>query len=460
MASLDLSVLREAIAGTTAAFRVRARLKPAGGDDDKVFPPTYSGGVYAMEERLIDGRRVPCVLLDSAQSQANRLEEALRNAWERNNDDPLKLNIPMVLTDFSDSEVAVNGQSLSDGNRELVRRSVQEVGRITTLDAPHRIADAILRDSVTQDGQEFREAYARAFDANIRNATALFELCPTALVFGTWDSTGSRGGLGNKFARALVSEIVGINAVVGVRTSSRIDPLAISSKVPIYQRSGGGWTALEGDAQRDENNQPMKYSSRGEKGNPSAVNHSNVTPDHVRYSTDDLSDKNRRTPDPLRPGKNIEVGEFKAGGVSIDSALQTTVLSLPALRRLRFPADGGTQDRERDRAAQIVLAALGMVAITEQWQQGYFLRSRCDLVPENSALVIERVNSASVQENDRFTLIPAAAIAVLNAAVQDARNHNLPWNTEPIILRPKPSLVAMVARSRELELTGEAATEG
>ncbi len=73
MASLDLSVLREAIAGTTAAFRVRARLKPAGGDDDKVFPPTYSGGVYAMEERLIDGQRVPCVLLDSVQSQANRL---------------------------------------------------------------------------------------------------------------------------------------------------------------------------------------------------------------------------------------------------------------------------------------------------------------------------------------------------------------------------------------------------
>lgn len=191
MKSLDLKTVQDAIRGSTAAFRVNAKLKPAGGDKDKVFPPTYSGGVYAMEERLIGEVRVPCVLLDSVQSQANRLEEALRNAWERNDDDPLKLKMPMVLTDFSDVEVAVDGDSLSDAEQELVRRSVHDVGRITTLDAPHRIADAILRDSVTrkngddEGGKDFREAYAHVFDANIRNATALFELCPTALVFGT-----------------------------------------------------------------------------------------------------------------------------------------------------------------------------------------------------------------------------------------------------------------------------------
>ena len=187
MAALTLEVLKGAIQGNVAAFRCRTKLQPAGGEGDKIFPPTYSGGVYAMEERLIDGKRVPCVLLDSVQSQANRLEEALRNAWERD-ENPLKM--PMILTDFSKVKVNTD-EGLGKNEKKLVEDSVQGIGRITTLDAPHRIADAIFRDSVTKAGKDFREEFARAFDANISNATALFELCPTALVFGTWDSTGS-----------------------------------------------------------------------------------------------------------------------------------------------------------------------------------------------------------------------------------------------------------------------------
>ena len=93
--------------------------------------------------------------------------------------------------------------------------------RITSLEAPHRIADALLRDSL-HDGKPFRksEIGKRIDDVDNRNATALFELCPTALVFGMWDSTGPKGGLGAKFARAMVSQIVGLHAEVGVKTSS------------------------------------------------------------------------------------------------------------------------------------------------------------------------------------------------------------------------------------------------
>jgi len=492
MESLDLTVLQEAIKNTTAAFRVRARLKPAGGDDDKVFPPTYSGGVYAMEERLIDAQRVPCVLLDSVQSQANRMEEALRQAWERKDDDPLKLNMPMVLTDFTTADVTPTSESLSESERELVQNSVREVGRITTLDAPHRIADAILRDSLTSNNRDFRDEYARAFDANIRNATALFELCPTALVFGTWDSTGSRGGLGNKFARALVSEIAGINAIAGVRTSSRIDPLGIVRQAgPVYRTAGGGWTLNPEEALGDGNGKKLLYAKTekgqdvshdpsddkfADQGRPSVVNHGNVTPSLTKYvrgaeGHDPLKTRqleleyrireNREGIDyssKVRHETDAREGAIAAGGVTLSYALQTSVLSLAALRRLRFPADNGTQDLQRNTAAQTVLAALGLVAITEQWQQGYFLRSRCDLVPENPKLVIERVNSATVGEDDRFTLTPTEAITLLNSAVK-ALDEKLPWNTEPIRLAPKPSLVAMVARSRELGLTGQTATE-
>ena len=446
MSDLSFDILNKAVGGPGAAFRTYVRLQPAGGPGTKVFPPTYSGGVYAMEHRRIDDKEVPAVLLDSVQSQANRLEEALRDAWEEG-----RLKMPVIYTDFS--EVAI------DEAGDEVLRSVREVGRITTLDAPHRIADAILRDSVTRDGTAFRNAYRRAFEANLRNATALFELCPTALVFGTWDSTGSRGGLGNKFARMLVSEIVGINAVAGVRTSSRIDPLAISSKVPIYACEGGGWTALETNAQHDDKDELVKYSSRGGKGNPSAVNHSNVTPDHVRYSSDDIDDKNRRTPDPLRPGKGIEVGEFKAGGVTIDHALQTTVISLPALRRLRFPGGNG-QSIERNHAARTVLAALGLVAIAEQFQQGAFLRSRCDLVPETLELTIERVRSATVTDDDRFSLSTDVALSLLNEAVEAAGRHDLPWPTDAVALTPNADLLGLVVESRRLEFSGSIDSEG
>src|SRR6266568_9101921 len=78
---LTLKHLNEAVEGGSAAFRCRMKLRPIGDDGDKVFPPTYAGGVYAVEDRRIDGRVVRCVLLDSVQSQANRMEELLLDAF-------------------------------------------------------------------------------------------------------------------------------------------------------------------------------------------------------------------------------------------------------------------------------------------------------------------------------------------------------------------------------------------
>src|SRR5438093_762458 len=197
--ALSLSELKAAVAGTAAAFRCVTDYQPAGGPGDKVFPATYENGAYAAETRLIHGSEVPCVLFDSVQSQANRMEEALLDAWERG-----RIPLPVIAVEFS--------------HPDLLKRF-----RVTSLDAPHRIADALLRDSLL-DGQPFRKsALGRQLDAvDARHATPLFELCPTALIFGMWDSTGPRGGAGVKFERAVVSEMVGIDARVGKRTSSRI----------------------------------------------------------------------------------------------------------------------------------------------------------------------------------------------------------------------------------------------
>jgi CRISPR-associated protein Csb1 len=81
--TLDFATLRAAGAGDAAAFRSITELQPAGGPGDKVLPPTYEGSEYALEERVVEGRRVRCVLLDSVRSQANRLELALLGGHRR-----------------------------------------------------------------------------------------------------------------------------------------------------------------------------------------------------------------------------------------------------------------------------------------------------------------------------------------------------------------------------------------
>ena len=166
------------------AIRGTAMLEPAGGPGDKVFPPTHSvadrraSTRYASEKRRIDGREVECVLLDSVQSQANRMEEGLQELWENK-----KIALPVISVDFSSA--------------------APDIGAVTSLTAPHRVADALLRDCLI-DGTLFRlSEIGRSFtDATPKNAAPLFKVCPTGLVFGLWDSTGPKGGLGSKFARS------------------------------------------------------------------------------------------------------------------------------------------------------------------------------------------------------------------------------------------------------------------
>ncbi|HFA59192.1 MAG TPA: type I-U CRISPR-associated protein Cas7, partial [Rhodospirillales bacterium] len=80
MPVIDLAGLRDAVREDAAVRRIR-HLAPAGGPGDKVFPPTYpdnGGPTHVFEERMFGGERKSCVLLDSVQSQANRMELALR----------------------------------------------------------------------------------------------------------------------------------------------------------------------------------------------------------------------------------------------------------------------------------------------------------------------------------------------------------------------------------------------
>lgn len=414
MKELTFDRLGALMSGEGVAVRVRQRLQPAGGPGDKVFPPTYSTGdkalKYTTETRRVNGADVKTVLLDSVASQANRMEEALLAAWERG-----ELTFPVIGVDFK-------------GEPALV-----DLGKVTSLQAPHRIADAILRDSTSKDGTLFRDMpEGKAYtDATQKNATAVFRLCPTALIFGVWDSTGPKGGMGAKFARALSSEIVGIGALEGKKVGSRLDPLAIQANVEIYHREDNDseWTLDPAEAKKDKAGKPVPFNRKGGegKGKPSAVNHSNIAP-----TIDELS-----------------------GGVTFDYAEQVVVLSLPGLRKLKFATgyDGKelAKRAEAERAAQTALAALALAAIVHVRAQGFDLRSRCLLVPEGEMKL--QVVLASGETED-YKLSVAAANALAQAAAGDAGRFGLGWEREPIALKPATKLIALVKKSREAAAAG------
>src|SRR6266567_3578732 len=172
-----IQILNRGSRGELTAIRSVTKLQPAGSEGDKIFPPTYEKGTYAWESRKLGGEPVRTVLIDSVQSQANRFEELLLDAWRAG-----RLTMPVF-------EMSLAGHD------------------VTSLTVPHRVHDAILRDSMW-DGTPFRESEngKRLVAARAWNATAFFEYAPTVLLFGTWDSQGGGGGVNTaKVARSLVS---------------------------------------------------------------------------------------------------------------------------------------------------------------------------------------------------------------------------------------------------------------
>ena len=410
MQRLTFERLRMAVAGESVALRSRTTLQPAGGQGDKVFPPTYAvernaEHRYAVEERHHDGKVSTSVLLDSVASQANRAELALLEGWELG-----ELSFPVPYVDFGQED------------------EIGDIGKLTVLEAPHRLADAIFRDSLLE-GTLFRLSdVGRAItDAQPRNATALFRYSPTGLLFGMWDSTGPKGGLGSKFQRAYVSEIVGLNAEIGKKVRSRLDPLQIE-KLTSGERAFNHrdhaevWTFERDQAELDKRGKPI-YASRGaetgEAGQPSKINHGNIPPSL----------------------------DTNAGGVTISQAVQTTVISLAALRRLRFAG----HRRSAEIAARTAVAALGVASIAYQHEMDYDLRSRCLLIPEHPPRVELLGRDGSPAEV--VTIERQVAKSILDQASSYASNAGIGWETEEMVMVPAPKLVELIKRSRALSAT-------
>jgi CRISPR-associated protein Csb1 len=486
---MNLNTLTEAVKGGAAAIRIVTRLEPVGHERDKVFPPTYAGGEYALEKRYpapiantsADGSRpqlkgdevpVHAVLLHSVAGQANLLEEALKAAIAEGR----VTGIPVLRVSFDQTVAA-------DYLREP----------ITVLDAPHRVFDAIFRDSEIPgaNGQPtvgFSETDAGKSigKASLANAIPLYEWSPTSLLFGCWNSANDKvpgkikGNL--KFARAIVSEIVGYEIEQGVRVGGKGDPAGITGQTiyclpseetttepktahhdaegkPWYRKNnsaewtqkideakkdggdflyravGLNWTTDEKQAARNKDGKPVKW---GKKGKPSELLLGQIAPS-IGKNDEGSGDRRKLSAEELR-----KLG----GGVTMKYALQTTVLSLSALRRLRFSGNE-SQSPERDTAARTALAALGLVAITAQRERDYFLRSRCELRAVESPQFEFVVQGRKTEEKDRFTLTFDEAKALLKQALEASNAPKWKADSDMPQLKPKANLAELIRLSFE-----------
>ena len=115
-------------------IRIDTELVPIAGPGGPVKPAVYEGGAYQQDRRWAapdDAEATPVLVIDNVPSQANRLEDALRRHRK-------SLSIPELVLDLS---------ALPHLPAHLPRQ-------LSSLEFPHRNADAYLRDA-QMDGQDF-----------------------------------------------------------------------------------------------------------------------------------------------------------------------------------------------------------------------------------------------------------------------------------------------------------------
>jgi CRISPR-associated protein Csb1 len=313
--STSLYEMLASAAQHASAITVRANLIPASSlpHDDNFFvlPPTYAEIGHLASAVREDGTH-QYILIESTQSWANRLEELL--------DRP---------------EVGVVPLRVSAAGRSL-----------TVNELPHRVFDALLRDSEL-DGLPFRATPLgkSLIEARADNATALLENAPGTLLFGAWDSfAGAKMGAA-KWPAALSGQIMGFDALQTKKAGIRIDPMNIAKDAVTGFKSESraeGWTIDEARAIKDAKGEPVPL------GKASEVGHGHI------------------------------LATLATKGAWVRRIELRSSLSLTRLRRYHFPVSGEITP-EADVAARTYLAALGLWLMHTRLVAGLELRAGAEL---------------------------------------------------------------------------------
>jgi CRISPR-associated protein Csb1 len=373
----DLYAGLKRAAEKSSAITIRADLVSASSVDGDptqyVFPPTFVDVGHLTSPVREDGTH-EYVLIDSTQSWANRLEEVA--------DDPA-LGLPRI-------DVRVGEQVLS------------------AYKLPHRVYDAILRDSTLGETSYRDTPLGRALTgARPADASALLRHAPTVLLFGGWDSFAGLKVGAAKWPAALAGQILGFDAQLSRKAGVRVDPLEISiDDFQSYKAATSGevWTLEAGEAEKDGKNKPVTIK-------PSEVGHGNILATVV----------------------------YKGAWVS-RIELRTS-LSITRLRRYHFPVEG-VASADRDHAAVTLLVCLAVVLMAERLQRGLDLRAGAELDVRSAKWLLR----GSMVDDEPLEVTPEAAREALERAKADAAAFGLTFG-ENVTLTAKPKLQKIVERA-------------
>lgn len=198
---MNLQRLLQAV-NSSSVIRYSVKLAALSGDG-LVCPPTYKAVPphIAIREGFINGERRKVVVLDSPQSQSNRIEHALLEACRAG-----RIHYPDIVIEFP----GMNEPSIS------------------VLQLSNRIYDACLIHSEFEKQSFFKTEIGKAIkEARPDKATALFEHAPITLVLGGWDSQQRGGPRAAKIQRLITSEIIGLDAQETSLSATKLDILDI-----------------------------------------------------------------------------------------------------------------------------------------------------------------------------------------------------------------------------------------
>jgi len=388
MSTITLQHLLDACSpGGASVLTSVTPLQPAAGPHASVAPAKFVSGsksVFAYERRFWNGEAVTAVLIDSKQSQNNRLEAAVSAAIA--DGDPVLTRTPRIELRFED------GQVYSD------------------LDLPHRAFDGQIRAG-TINGEPVTsvEEYRKLRDATVNHARPLLERSPMTLLLGGWDA--SRKSHQGRYRSILVGEIIGIladqdggaEANQSKRGGARIDPLGAR-----IQLDRAGRKAIA-DAQKEELSKKTYDNSIGkdEKEGLARLGIGAIPP-------------------------SLE----QLGGVTCQAIIRSHVLSFAALRALRF--DSPTP--QGDVACRALLAALALNGLARSDAE-LLLRANCDLVETGPAVVT--LDKRYGQKESFEPLSIDQAQELLSAAIDHATHAaNLTWDGSVLVVEGNPAILA------------------
>ena len=363
-------------------IRIDTELEPLGGAGAPVKPAVYEGGQYQSDRRwqaIGDAEPTPVIVIDNVPSQANRLEEALRQHRE-------SAGIPEFVLDLS---------KLTGLPAHLPRQ-------LSSLQFPHRNADAYLRDALL-DGKDFlgTPVGKALFAATPQACGALVEWFPQALLYGFWQSHLGKKRANTKHARAWVSEIIGWQPA-SVETKNKGlkgDPLNLTTDEVVTSNPDDRAEWAVGASKEVD----------GKRDKLSEIGHGQV---------------------PF-----MREADLAAAAVSFARVTQRATISFAQLRRVSL----GTGAASADAAVRALLVALGLHAHQLAFGRGFALRSGGELRPAaRTATWLDTSGDAPCDLGDT-----AATLALLREAKAHAQSCKVPlagWDQAPTTLTPKDNL--------------------